>query len=310
MGTAPFAVASLAALYEAGYDIAAVVTATDKWGGRGGKTLIQSEVKQYALSKGLHILQPEKLKNPEFLAELQALKADLQVVVAFRMLPEVVWKMPPLGTLNLHGSLLPRYRGAAPIHWAVIKGETETGLTTFLLKHEIDTGDILLQTSTPIGPDESTGQVHDRLMKLGADLLVQTVAGLASGQVQPRPQDAGLASHAPKLFLDNTRINWQAPAAEVHNLIRGLSPYPTAWTQWQGEIFKIFRSARLEAGLELPPLQPGQMLVLGKKRLFVGCGDNTALELLDLQPAKRKRLSTAEFINGLGATEALQFDSN
>jgi methionyl-tRNA formyltransferase len=293
MGTPQFAVPSLQALIEAGHEIVGVVTSTDKWGGRGGKELLCSDVKQFAQSKGLRILQPEKLKDPEFIQTLRSLQADLQVVVAFRMLPEVVWSMPRLGTLNLHGSLLPRYRGAAPLNWAIIKGEKETGLTTFLLQHEIDTGDILLQYKTPIGENETVGELHDRLMYAGGELVVQTVALLEKGQIQPQPQDNSLACPAPKIFHENCQIDWRQSAQEVHNFIRGLSPYPTAWTMLDGQKLKIFRSQILH---EEPSSTPGSF-VFGKKEVKVACGQGW-LSLLEVQPEKRKRMSIVDFLNG------------
>ncbi|MCW3087116.1 MAG: methionyl-tRNA formyltransferase, partial [Sediminibacterium sp.] len=233
MGTPDFAVASLDALVNAGCNIVAVITAPDKPAGRGMK-LTESAVKKYAAGKGLPVLQPEKLKSPAFIEQLRALQADLQVVVAFRMLPEVVWNMPPLGTINVHGSLLPQYRGAAPIHWAVINGEKETGVTTFRLKHEIDTGDILLQKKIPIGDDETTGEVHDRMKVIGAGLLVDTIRGLADHTLLPMDQSILLEHgpkelrHAPKLFTEDCQLNWERPASELHNRVRGLSPFPGA----------------------------------------------------------------------------------
>src|SRR5688572_15646981 len=230
MGTPEFAVASLDALVQAGCNIIAVITAPDKPAGRGMK-LTESAVKKYAVEKQLPVLQPVKLKDPEFLETLKGLQADLQIVVAFRMLPEVVWNMPPLGTINLHGSLLPQYRGAAPINWAVINGEKETGVTTFKLQHEIDTGDILLQQSFPIGDDETAGEVHDKMKDIGARLLVRTVQGIAEGTLQSTPQPATEAplKHAPKIYTDTCNINWTKTAQEIHDLIRGLSPFPGAF---------------------------------------------------------------------------------
>src|SRR6202012_5212315 len=234
-----FAVASLDALIKAGCDVVAVVTAPDKPAGRGQK-LNESAVKQYALENGLTILQPEKLKNPEFLEELKALKADLQIVVAFRMLPELVWDMPPMGTINLHGSLLPQYRGAAPINWAVINGEKETGVTTFKLQHDIDTGNILLQDRFPIGESETAGEVHDRMKEIGARLLVRTIEGLAAGTLRDTPQEkpTGL-KHAPKIFTGTGQIDWNKSTMEIFNLIRGLSPFPAAFTELGGKMLKI-----------------------------------------------------------------------
>src|SRR6195952_1386035 len=235
MGTPEFAVASLDALVKAGFNIVAVITAADKPSGRRMQ-LNESAVKKYAVAHNLKVLTPEKLKAPAFLEELQSLKADLQVVVAFRMLPELVWNMPPLGTINLHGSLLPQYRGAAPINWAVINGEKETGVTTFKLKHEIDTGDILMQKSFPIGENETAGEVHDRMMEIGAKVLVETVEALFNNSITEQAQSdirhptSNILKHAPKIFTETCQIDWSKTTEEVHNLIRGLAPYPTAFT--------------------------------------------------------------------------------
>src|SRR5690606_3454460 len=243
MGTPEFAVASLSKMYDAGCNIIAVITAPDKPAGRGMK-LQQSAVKKYALEKGLNILQPEKLKNPEFLNELKKLQADLQVVVAFRMLPEAVWNMPPMGTLNLHGSLLPQYRGAAPINWAIINGENETGVTTFKLRQQIDTGPILLQEKILIAENETAGELHDRMKNIGAEVLLRTIKGLADGTLVETPQD-NLSlkhqelQHAPKIFTETCQVNWDKPVEEVFNLVRGLSPYPVAFTSLKGKKLKI-----------------------------------------------------------------------
>lgn len=297
MGTPDFAVASLDALLKAGCNVVAVVTAPDKPAGRGLK-LTASAVKQYAVEKGLPVLQPEKLKSPEFVEALRSYKADLQIVVAFRMLPEIVWSMPPMGTLNLHGSLLPQYRGAAPIHWAVINGEKETGVTTFRLKHEIDTGDILLQKKFPIGDDETTGEVHDRMKLIGADLLVETVKGLESGQLKERPQslmtEEITLKHAPKIFTENCQINWNESAEKIHNLVRGLSPFPGALTTLDGRILKIFRSAK-ELSAHHP--EPGKMLTDGRTFLKFACADGF-VHVLDLQLEGKKRMLTTDFLRG------------
>lgn len=298
MGTPDFAVASLDALVKAGFPVVSVVTAPDKPAGRGMK-LTESAVKQYALSKGLNILQPVKLKDPVFLEQLRSLGADLQVVVAFRMLPEVVWNMPPMGTINLHGSLLPQYRGAAPIHWAVINGEKETGVTTFKLRHEIDTGNILLQESFPIGDDETTGEVHDRMKAIGAALLVQTVHGLANGSLQAKEQ-SGLISgdtelkHAPKIFTETCRINWQNTTTHIHNLVRGLSPFPGAFTTLDGKTVKIYQSSQ-EKTMHTHP--PGQVFTDGKTFLKFSCADGY-IHVLDLQLEGKKRMAVADFLRG------------
>lgn len=294
MGTPDFAVPSLERLVEAGYDVVGVITATDKWGGRGNKKLLESDVKKYAQSKGLKILQPKNLKNPEFQAELKALGADLQVVVAFRMLPESVWNMPPMGTMNLHGSLLPQYRGAAPIHWAVINGETETGVTTFLLQHEIDTGDLLFQAKTPVDPNETTGQVYNRLKEIGADLLLKSVQALESGDYQLQAQDNSKVSHAPKIFHQDCQINFNQSATVVHNFIRGMSPFPTAWTMLDGEKLKVFES---RPELVAHERTPGSIWTDDKKVLKIATTDGF-VQLLDVQLTKRKRMPVQSFLNG------------
>lgn len=297
MGTPEFAVASLDALIKAGCNIVAVVTAPDKPAGRGLK-MHESAVKQYALANHLPILQPVKLKDPDFIQALQQLKADLQIVVAFRMLPEVVWNMPALGTINLHGSLLPQYRGAAPINWAVINGEKETGVTTFKLKHEIDTGDILLQRSFPIGEDETAGEVHDRMKIIGAELLVATVEGLASGTLKESPQDIlnqdRVLKHAPKIFTETCVINWNHSVSEIHNLIRGLSPFPSALTKLDGKVLKIYKSS-----IELKQHDdiPGSVNTDGKSFLKFAA-TNGYVYILDLQLEGKKRMSVADFLRG------------
>jgi methionyl-tRNA formyltransferase len=299
MGTPDFAVASLDALVQAGCNIVGVITAPDKPAGRGMK-LTESAVKKYAVEKGLHLLQPEKLKNPVFIEELRALEADLQIVVAFRMLPEIVWNMPPLGTVNLHGSLLPQYRGAAPIHWAVINGEKETGVTTFKLKHEIDTGDILLQKSFPIGEEETTGEVHDRMKMIGADLLVETVKGLAEGTLQKIDQsemvngESSILKHAPKLFTENCQVNWNDETAKIHNLIRGLSPFPGALSTLDGKILKIYRATKELVAHTQPP---GKVLSDGKTFLKFACADGY-IHIKDLQLEGKKRMLVEDFLRG------------
>lgn len=293
MGTPEFAVPSLEILLQHGYDIPAVITAADKPGGRSG--LQESAVKKFALSHGLRVLQPEKLKNPEFLEELRALRADLQVVVAFRMLPEVVWNMPPLGTLNLHGSLLPKYRGAAPINWAIINGETETGVTTFLLRHEIDTGDVLFQEKIPIGENDTAGEVHDRMMVLGAQVVLRTVQAIERGEVRPLPQSDAEATHAPKIFTETCRIDFTQPTARVHNFIRGLSPYPGAWTMLDGKTLKILQT--LKTGPGAVALPPGQFVSDGKNYLKISTLDGF-VEVLELQMEGKRRMNVKDFLNG------------
>lgn len=298
MGTPEFAVASLDALVKAGCQIVGVITAPDKRAGRGMQ-LQQTAVKKYAVEHGLRLLQPEKLKNPEFLEELRSLQADLQVVVAFRMLPELVWNMPPMGSLNLHGSLLPQYRGAAPINWAVINGEKETGVTTFKLKHEIDTGDILLQESFPIGEYETAGEVHDRMKEIGADLLVRTVRGLADGSLKKVPQSniqhlTSSIRHAPKIFTETCRIDFHKSVSEVHNLIRGLSPFPGAFTELDGKMLKIYRSEKV---LENPVSKTGSYETDGKTFLRFACADGY-VNVKELQLEGKKRITTEEFLRG------------
>ncbi|HEX2533773.1 MAG TPA: methionyl-tRNA formyltransferase [Chitinophagaceae bacterium] len=297
MGTPEFAVASLDALVQAGCRIVGVITAPDKPAGRGMK-LQESAVKKYTVEKGLHLLQPEKLKNPVFLDALRDLRADLQVVVAFRMLPEAVWSMPPLGTINVHGSLLPQYRGAAPINWAVINGEKETGVTTFKLKHEIDTGNILLQERIPIGPEETAGEVHDHMKEVGARVLMETVKGLAGGHLQEQPQetlDAGAEiRHAPKLFTETGRIDWSRPVTELHNLVRGLSPYPAAFTELHGKTLKIYRATKEE---RTPAEPPGTPLSDGRMALRFAASDGY-LSVTELQLEGKKRMKTEEFLRG------------
>ncbi|MEC3879683.1 methionyl-tRNA formyltransferase [Parapedobacter sp. 10938] len=297
MGTPEFAVASLAALLDAGNDIVAVVTAPDKPAGRGRK-LHQSAVKEYALTQGIPVLQPEKLRNADFLAELRALRADLQVVVAFRMLPEVVWSMPPHGTVNLHASLLPQYRGAAPINHAVINGETESGVSTFLLQHEIDTGHILFSERVAIGPDDTAGDLHDRLKDIGAALLVKTVHTIATGTVEPVPQaQLSIGSelkHAPKIFKDDGRIDWHRPVDEIYNLIRGLSPYPAAYAELDSHSIKIFRAAKEKVNISYPV---GTYVTDGLSYLKVACPDGY-IHIQELQMAGKKRMDISAFLRG------------
>lgn len=295
MGTPEFAVASLDALVTAGYNVVAVVTAPDKPAGRGMK-LTQSAVKQYAVEKQLPVLQPEKLKSPEFIEQLKALKADIQVVVAFRMLPEIVWNMPPLGTVNVHGSLLPQYRGAAPINWAVINGEAETGVTTFRLKHEIDTGNILLQESFPILESDNAGSVHDKMKEIGAQLLVKTIKGIELGTIEEKPQDNFIdeLKHAPKIFTETCRIDWNMPVKTCFNLIRGLSPYPGAFTQFQGKTLKIY-AAEMKNGN--PDINPGEWQTDSKTYLRFACTDGY-IYATEIQPEGKKKMAVADFLRG------------
>ncbi|MEI9947209.1 MAG: methionyl-tRNA formyltransferase [Chitinophagaceae bacterium] len=306
MGTPEFAVASLDALVKAGYTIAGVVTAPDKPAGRGMK-MNESAVKKYAVEKGLKVLQPEKLKNPEFLEELKSLHADLQIVVAFRMLPEVVWNMPRLGTINLHGSLLPQYRGAAPINWAVINGEKETGVTTFKLKQEIDTGDILLQENFPIGENETAGEVHDKMKEIGAQVLVKTVKGIAEGMLTEKPQLAignkQLANtehslkHAPKIFTETCKIDFTKTVEEVHNLVRGLSPFPGAFTYLNDKMLKIYRSEKEVSSNTSKGGASGSFETDGKTFLKFAC-NNGCILVKELQAEGKKKMTIEEFLRG------------
>jgi methionyl-tRNA formyltransferase len=307
MGTPEFAVPSLDKLLQAGYNIVAVVTAPDKAAGRG-LTLQQSAIKKYAVEKGLKVLQPEKLRSPEFIDELRSLKADLQVVVAFRMLPEVVWNMPSMGTINLHASLLPQYRGAAPINWAIINGEKETGATTFKLKHEIDTGNILLQEKINIGDEETAGELHDRMKEIGGDLLVKTINGIVDGSVKEisqesignrqqvigNRQDTGGLKHAQKLTTETSRIDWNKTVDEINNLIRGLSPYPAAFTSLNNKTLKIFKAEKEKAAPSIPPRE-----YVTDKRSFLkfACTDGY-ISVKELQLEGKKRMNIADFLRG------------
>ena len=295
MGTPPFAVASLAALVDAGYNIVGVVTAPDKPSGRGMK-MNESAVKKYAIEKGLHVLQPPKLKAPEFIEALKQLNADLQIVVAFRMLPEIVWNMPPLGTVNVHGSLLPQYRGAAPINWAVINGEKETGVTTFKLKHEIDTGNILLQEKMPINETDTVGEVHDKMQEMGAQLLVKTVDGLVAGALHEKEQPASGAAlkHAPKIFTETCVINWNRSVNEIYNQIRGLSPYPAAFTTLNGKTLKIFSGKKIN---DTANVSPGKYITDGKTYLRFACNDGW-IAVTDIQLEGKKRMLIEDFLRG------------
>lgn len=296
MGTPEFAVASLDALVKAGMNVVAVVTAPDKAAGRGMKTS-ESAVKKYAVENNIPVLQPEKLKSPAFLEALANLKPDIQVVVAFRMLPEVVWNMPPMGSINLHGSLLPQYRGAAPINWAVINGEKETGVTTFQLQHEIDTGAILLQESFPIGPNDTAGEVHDRMKEIGAKTLVETLQGLFNKTITPKAQevkDPAEIKHAPKIFTDTCRIDFTKTAREVHNLVRGLSPYPGAFTMLNGKTLKIYSG---NVVIDSHTRKPGDVVSDNKTFLRFACSDGY-YEVMELQLEGKKRMKAEDFLRG------------
>lgn len=321
LGTPDFAVESLDLLVKEGFNIVGVVTMPDKPAGRGHR-MFESPVKLYAKEHGLKIMQPVKLKDPEFVAELQALDADLFIVIAFRMLPEVVWRMPRLGTFNLHASLLPRYRGAAPINWAVINGDTETGVTTFFLKHEIDTGDIIAQERVEILPEDNVGDVHDRLMHLGAQLTLRTVQDIIDSNLKTIPQESLLTADetptpAPKIFKETCRIDWTKSAIEIHNLVRGLSPYPCAWTE-------LFETGESSNALSESPLLNAKILqtritdkttenpIPGSVKqsdnsLTVACGDGKLLEITRLQPAGKKAMETADFMRGARLPHNVRF---
>jgi methionyl-tRNA formyltransferase len=296
MGTPEFAVPALQTLVENGYEIVGVITATDKMGGRGGKKLIESDVKKYAVSQGLNILQPKNLKNPEFVEEVRALKADLQIVVAFRMLPEVIWNMPVHGTYNLHGSLLPRFRGAAPIHWAVMTGAEETGVTSFKLKHEIDTGDLLFQEKTKIGDEETTGDVYARLMNMGAEVVLKTVQAVESGDVTLKEQDNSQVSKAPKIYHETCEIDFSKTTIEVYNHIRGLNPFPTAWTKIDGLECKILKSGMSDEKLDSKH-KPGKILTDNKRYLKIACNDGY-LAILELKMQGKKKMDIKSLLNG------------
>lgn len=297
MGTPEFAATSLQMLIKNGYHVVGVVTAPDKPAGRGMQ-LRQSAVKQLAIENNLPVLQPAKLKDPTFIEALQSLKPDLQVVVAFRMLPEVVWNMPPFGTINVHGSLLPDYRGAAPIHHAIMNGESETGVTTFKLRHAIDTGDILRSRKLSISPNETTGELHDRMMHAGAELLDETLTALLNNSLQPQPQhhiDEKLIKHAPKIQNADCLIHFNLPAQQVHNMIRGLSPFPGAYTKLGGKTLKIYKTQIGDCPSNTQ--SAGTIFTDGKSYFAIQCAD-TCLYISELQLEGKKKLKTEEFLRG------------
>ena len=304
MGTPDFAVPSLDILLKNNYNIVGVITATDKLAGRGNK-LTESAVKKYSIENNLNVLQPERLKNPAFIDELKALNANLFVVVAFRMLPEIVWQMPEFGTFNLHASLLPQYRGAAPINWAVMNGETETGATTFFLQHEIDTGNIILQDKIKINEDDNVGNVHDKLMTIGAELVLKTVQQIEENKVEQKTQISNLTSqiqlkHAPKIFKETCLIDWNKTAKEIYNFIRGLSPYPTAYTYLDDKVLKIFASQISQSNYSLDvnhQLSTINYKTDNKTYLSFKCAD-TYLDILELQLEGKKRMKIDEFLRG------------
>lgn len=311
MGTPDFAVGSLRALVEGGYNVVAVVTMPDKPVGRHQSELSQSAVKQYAVAHNLPVLQPEKLKDPDFLEELRSYRADLQVIVAFRMLPEAVWDMPPHGTFNLHASLLPQYRGAAPINWAIINGDTETGVTTFLLDHEIDTGRIIHQARTPISEDDNVETVHNRLRDIGAGVVTQTVDDIIAGNIRPIDQDTLTADteirHAPKIFKDTCRLAFDLPVKRAFDFVRGMSPYPAAWTELVEEngkrtMLKIYATTREETSVAEAP---GTVLTDGKTYFKIAFPDGY-LALTQLQLAGKKRMTVTDFLRGYHPEGALR----
>ena len=301
MGTPDFAVESLKRLVEGGYNVVGVITMPDKPIGRHQDTLQASPVKKYAVEHGLTVLQPANLKDSTFIEELRDLKADLQIVVAFRMLPEAVWNMPRLGTFNLHASLLPQYRGAAPINWAVINGDKETGVTTFFLKHEIDTGDIIQQVRIPIEDTDNAGIIHDKLMTIGGDLVLETVDNIIAGTVKSMPQNEVATEvslrPAPKIFKDTCQIDWQKGLKKVYDFIRGLSPYPAAWTTLQNgdktQVLKIFETEKIEERHDVPV---GSVLIEDKHMLVALCDGMLSLKVVQI--AGKKRMKVEEFLNG------------
>lgn len=311
MGTPEFAVESLKALVEGGYNVVGVVTAVDKPVGRHQNTLVPSAVKKYALSQNLPILQPEKFKNEEFLDALRAMNADLQIVVAFRMLPEVVWAMPKFGTLNLHASLLPQYRGAAPINWAVINGDKESGVSTFFLRHDIDTGNVAMQERVEIGSEDTAGDLYDKLMKVGAGVLLQTVDAIINGTVKSIPQEEmsveGELRPAPKIFTETCKIDWTQSASRIHNFIRGLAPHPTAWTEVEHAGTKYTMKIYGVRVVDKKPSEPiGTFKVSdNKKHLLVAAVDGY-VEITELQLSGKKRMPAAAFLNGFHSSEDLK----
>lgn len=314
MGTPEFAVESLKRLVEGGYNIVGVITMPDKPIGRHGSVLQASPVKQYAVSQGLKVLQPEKLKDEAFLEELRSLQADLQIVVAFRMLPEVVWAMPPMGTFNLHAALLPQYRGAAPINWAVINGDTETGITTFFLKHEIDTGDIIQQVRVPIADTDNVEIVYDKLMMLGGDLVLETVDAILAGTVKPIPQDKLIQIEtelrpAPKIFKETCRIDWNKSVKQIYDFVRGLSPYPAAWTELcttegKPQVLKIYETEKQFKEHNLPI----GTIDSDEKTYFRVAVKDGFVNIRSLQLAGKKRMEVGDFLRGFRFSEDMKVE--
>lgn len=294
MGTPGFAVPTLDILVNAGYEIVGVITAADKFGGRGRKELIQSDVKKYAVSKGLNVMQPTNLKSPKFNQKLKELKADVQIVVAFRMLPEMVWNMPPHGTYNLHGSLLPKYRGAAPINWAVMNGDSKTGVTSFKLKHEIDTGSLYMQKELPIYEFDTAGDVHDRMRWIAADVVLKTVQAIEKSTIKLSPQNETQVTHAPKLNKENTAIDLHNSAKEIYDHIRGLSPFPTAWLKIDSKHTKVYK-ASYTASQHSETV--GTIKTDNKSYLSIVAKDGY-IKLLEIQMSGKKRMTIKQFLNG------------
>lgn len=302
MGTPDFAIPSLSLLLENSYDIAAVITAPDKPQGRG-QTLAYSAVKQFALQKDLKVLQPESLKDKNFIAELKELNADLFVIVAFRILPPEVFTIPKLGSFNLHASLLPKYRGAAPINWAIINGEKETGVTTFFLQEKVDTGNIILQARLPIKEDETAGELHDRLAEIGAEIVLHTVHLIKIGKANPKPQDNTQATPAPKIFKEHCKIDWNNNAMQIHNFVRGLSPVPCAFTFLNGKILKIYKTLTENVLTD----KPAGVIIDADKKLVVAAKDGI-VQILELQLEGKRRLNAEEFLRGFKINEGDKFE--
>jgi methionyl-tRNA formyltransferase len=297
MGTPDFAVPSLEVLIQNKYKVVAVITAPDKPQGRGQKFTF-SPVKDCATKHNIPVLQPSNLKSPEFIEQLGSYRANLQVVVAFRMLPEVVWSMPEYGTFNLHGSLLPQYRGAAPINWAIINGEKETGVTTFFLRHEIDTGSVIFQEKEPISDTDTVGSVYERLMLKGAQLVLKTVQAVEANNISSTPQpQSEVLKHAPKIFKETCEINWDQQSESVRNFIRGLSPYPGAWTSIEGKIFKIFNSRIVDTTEHTEKQEPGEYITDNENYLHFRTSDGY-LSVEELQPEGKKRMAVRDFFRG------------
>ncbi|MBI3586753.1 MAG: methionyl-tRNA formyltransferase [Ignavibacteriales bacterium] len=296
MGTPEFALPSLQILLDNTYDVVAVVTVPDKPQGRGQK-VVASPIKKFTVERNLPLLQPESLKHPDFISSIKNLQPDLIVVVAFRILPKEVFTIPRIGSFNLHASLLPKYRGAAPINWAIINGERETGVTTFFLQEKVDTGSVLLQARVKIDPNETAGELHDTLSEVGAEIVLQTVRLIELGKAQPRTQDESLASPAPKIFKEGCKIDWSKSSSQIHNFIRGLSPHPCAWTFHQGKVLRIHKTELPKEFIAGNKIENGGIVEVGKDRILVQTSDGI-VSLVELQQEGRKRMGAAEFLRG------------